>query len=1003
MQITELHRQIIAETMANHGCVRLDMSNPTHYQFYMESKGGETWLKNHAPDLYRQLQQQRSPSYAPPSPPKGESAELQLDSYHRIENPLISAPEQIPGQDRLRFTFSCTLRSCDTALSTAYSLADFAIIDCQRSEIVARRQYSLQRDKHNQFSLDIEMQLDIESGCRDHTYRFEALICSVVQSEAAAAIENHVAITPVTSSDLTKYIEYVELCHPKNIHSSSRAKRQDYICISYNREGIMASPDYTYNVKLFPIKTTLPIHLPIQLHVKLKEGATFSRTRYDSYFDSTCDPEFAVCNFESTTGEIISQGQAALIEEWGDFTHKYVQVNPDHPDELYIYFTGKRNSLQGDDDTTDRWNTDLKALTFELWLTYHKAAFYASVYFNILTPKTGGKNEESTQSLPIIIKYDPNQAFSYKSAAGKNTLNIHPLFYQWGCLAKDALLYTARRPVEAQNVQIGDTLLTREGTYQEVRDIITGTSETIHKLTLACGYTLRLTEDHTLCLADGQPICASNVKAGDLLQIFDKNTGKLNSSPVTRIEVLPYNDTIYNFEFDEPTFIVAQGIVAGDNEYQQMVRPHVPSDFKLPEPNACASLLYRQLLWPDSALPTPAFAASDNLTLPLTYYCALKAILYLINRIEGDLYSEEDAQEIASYCAFLESNATYGGVCVGDEAPEDLCRLQLAKFIGTDCYVKLIPTAMRHWYNAQELDAVYSWPESDSRFTFHTQADILVPFHYPVENKTEGDNDDPQLVSYKPDFLVRILEDIVEKSLHPEISTLPPAYLNMGLGSALHLLIDTMVHENYSGCHTWKNVRQTAAIYDLNGTHIENQFKPYKNFTADDFDKGDFPAGIEQMGFCADAPYVKFNYTYPAEKTEVDTPPYSKHKALVNSLQVCEALHDVTDILYRCKGRELTPVTWEDLYKPRLAEALGASFYKSKWPIESDSDWEKRKAEKCLENWQKTFSSTTFKYDPETVYNNLVSKNGTNDESFDDLFQYVRILYKIQKGEKLYD
>lgn len=142
-----------------------------------------------------------------------------------------------------------------------------------------------------------------------------------------------------------------------------------------------------------------------------------------------------------------------------------------------------------------------------------------------------------------------------------------------GCLAKDVLLQGRSGHIAAQEVKIGDLLLTREGNYREVRDIIAGYSPTVYQLTLSCGYTIRLTGEHTLCKTNGEPVAASNVHPGDELQIFRTDTMTLDSSQVASIEEQTYEDTVYNFVFDEPTFVVAQGIVVGDHEYQQMVKP----------------------------------------------------------------------------------------------------------------------------------------------------------------------------------------------------------------------------------------------------------------------------------------------------------------------------------------------------------------------------------------------------------------------------------------------
>lgn len=147
-----------------------------------------------------------------------------------------------------------------------------------------------------------------------------------------------------------------------------------------------------------------------------------------------------------------------------------------------------------------------------------------------------------------------------------------------GCLARNTMIETARGRFAADQIQIGDSVLTREGSFAIVRNIITGPERMLLNLNLDNHGSICLTQDHTLCYESGQPVAAGSICPGDRIQTFLTDTRQLAASTVIDCFFVPYNATVYNFSFDEPTFLIAQGIVAGDDKYQQLVRPMEPGE-----------------------------------------------------------------------------------------------------------------------------------------------------------------------------------------------------------------------------------------------------------------------------------------------------------------------------------------------------------------------------------------------------------------------------------------
>lgn len=1007
MKLYEMEQSMIAEARANRGCVKLDFANPAHYQFFVENLGGEERVREQAPDLYHQLQEQRTAGSPMPrpreeflEPPGIASSEdtlpvLHLRDYHRIEGPAITASGNAAsdGKSSLMANVSCMLRSSNTPQNTCAVTSRVKIYDVQMGgKPVADNSYELTPNEFGEYSVKPNMHMTLSQIALGHTYQFTSLFTSVANCSALGRnTEAYYVVASHVVANVDEKVKNITLSHPCNRNSSKRDSLKDSICISYSRDGNLQTPDYSYGVYDPGRKSAIPVHLPIHLCVELKGGASFESID-NSYFDSEEQPQISVMNLTSPDGAAEATGESAFMMDAEDFTKKYVttEVNPQTGlrDKLHIHFsTAKEPGASSGKD--DLWPKDLDyPIPKGYWDACAYAVFYAYIRFNVVY-------DGIHCALPIIINYEKDHAVSYQSGENNKNLYIHRLYYQWGCLAGDVQLWQKTGTIAARDVHQGDLLLTREGDYRPVRDVITGPSETIYRLILACGSEVLLTGDHTLCRADGNPVAASSVHVGDSLQIFQTDDKRIGASQVVSLEVLPYDDTVYNFVFEEPTFIVAQGIVVGDHDYQQAVRPFTPPRYELPKPDEGARLLIRQLRTLAHRQSTPDFVESDARQKAMFYYCAVKTILAL-----SRLFTEDEAQEIAEFCAFLESNATYGGIPAGKEVPEELINRKLAVW-GDDCvYVKMIPTAMAKWYDHDEILKTQTWKaptapagEEPAEFTFRVQEDILVPFHYPVKEEPVKDGD-PALVKYKPEFIQKMLDDIIQKSKEAENGALSRTALNMGMGTVLHLLIDTKFHAGYTGFSSWQNLKKTKHIYDHNRRSIADKYPPYRDYADAPYDPAkNYPAGLEQTGGCVDMPFTQFDYIYPSGTYEL-IGPYTNYKTFVNSVYICRALHDATGYLYRYKNKNLDERTWTDQYEQPLTKALEASY---------------GTAEECLSCWKGSFSYIQYSYEPDKVYKRLTegrevpADGGEDKRNYEELFQYTLMLDQIQKGGNLYD
>ncbi len=988
MNISALEQKMLKKATQNHGCLTLDFKDPEHYLFYVSHFGGEERLKKQAPEFFAQLRQQKFLS-PPDSSLIGQNEQvIHLTPFDIIDDPAITLSRNmsVSGNNYSLSTISCRLRSSNAQDHICTVQSYFRAYDLDSGLIIKEDTYDLEPDAFGEFNVDVNVNISLAQQNLGHTYQFSSLLTkiSTFQDNETFLGAKFVTSTVVTAN-AASFIKQMTLYHPIIRENRSGTDLEKYICVSYNRDGNIKHPDYSYDVHLSSQTAEMPVHLPFCLEVELTDEASFESVD-NSYFDNLWDPQVWLMNLSDDKNTPISTGAAPFLTDWGSFSDRYVEasLNP---------ATNKINKLKlfyGDDNTAE-WPSNLHhPVPPSLWNVYTYACFYANIAFNI----SYGQGNRST--LPVIIQFMVGMEPSNHTGAGINNLYIPRLYFQWGCFAKDTDLYSIHGTVKSQDVCIGDSLLTCDGTYRAVKDIITGPSDSVCRITLADGKYIEVTEDHPLFLADGESVSASNLQIGCTLQTFDTKTGTPGASDVVDRQILPYHhNTVYNFVFDEPTLLVAQGIVSGDHACQQKIRPVKPSPYKLPRPNRKASLISAQLKSLTETPAVPAFVESvspkDPYPKAYLYYYPLKAML-----ASQTLYTEEEAQEIAEFCAFMESNATYGGIKV-NSVPAKISSRGLSMNASDGFYVKLIPTAMETWYDPDELNEDKRWnnpappdPGKEDFFSYPVRQDILVPFHYPVENKSVSPGTDPETVCFYPDFLKKMLADIIAKSKEQNA---PSQYeLHMGLGTALHLVLDSLLHENYSGHQSWQNFKRAMHVISHQKKDQSGSYPPYKNYPFEKFTTNEkCPTGIEQTGFCPESPYILFDYSFPRTSDELSpanaktVPPYMGYKTFDNSIRFCRALHEMLKFLYQFKGKELDDLTWKNHFAIPFTEIFNKD-------ITTKDTWE--------QEWNSHFPAISFTYNAAEVYQKLTTEK---EGQYPDLFSYILMLNQIQNGGNLYD
>lgn len=574
--LTQTELEILRQVDEHDGMLDLDLSDGLHYQYYMDSFGGEDLLKANTPTLYEMIQHHRNYDCNPKkfSDLKISDVDefLRLEDYAKIENARIDAYQSKQGkQNGLKknenadfyYEIKNTFEASYASRPTASLSVEVKIIDLDNHECIQRYMEILTPDKNHIFTCDISAPIESGHVERERPYRTMVTTTGFSPTEDnRCVVRSSVATSVIYSHSANDDILEINLMDPQIRYADLRPDHKDVVCISYKRDGNLKAPDYSYSPG--EIKQEMPVYLDFNLTVALRNGAYFRTDDEGSYLYKRMNPDIHLTRFDNEKGEPVSEGRARLYQDWTSFIKDKDNVQVletdanKHATKLKLKFPVA-------------WNSNLSLEQVKDAFTY--ADFYAMITFN--TCNKCSDKSWIDQTTTIFVKNQPNPADQCNpSKPGKNGVHVPRLYYQWGCLGKDTVLPGVNGPVLACEVQIHDRLMTRDGKWAEVENIYSGTEETILHIIHEKG-DIFLTPDHTLFNEGLTPLAAGDVTAGSRLVYLDSGSMQEEIVTVTKTETVSYEGKVYNFKFAKPEYLIADGLLAGDYDWQQKVRPAV--------------------------------------------------------------------------------------------------------------------------------------------------------------------------------------------------------------------------------------------------------------------------------------------------------------------------------------------------------------------------------------------------------------------------------------------
>lgn len=210
------------------------------------------------------------------------------------------------------------------------------------------------------------------------------------------------------------------------------------------------------------------------------------------------------------------------------------------------------------------WHCDVQGIqNGDPKTVYIDAAFTYGVYNQKGKPVEEQIQIKSVDPGPLK---DVHKRAYYEYVKGSNVVYIPPITIYWGCFGKDVKIMLADNTVKnASEIKAGDKVRGHEGQVLTVEEVVTGYDQSIFNIKTKNHGEIKVSGGHPM-MSDGQCIRAAKLQRGDKLNLPN---GEL--AEIVSIDVVPYNDTVYNFTFEEctkGTYIIANGFCCGDLKMQ---------------------------------------------------------------------------------------------------------------------------------------------------------------------------------------------------------------------------------------------------------------------------------------------------------------------------------------------------------------------------------------------------------------------------------------------------
>ncbi len=222
-------------------------------------------------------------------------------------------------------------------------------------------------------------------------------------------------------------------------------------------------------------------------------------------------------------------------------------------EEIKKYFQIKDNVVTF--EFNDDWNATLASEKYGHELL---ASLSCKFFFDVWN-----ENEESKLRLPFFISTASEEEIKGKKYYEvKNDSNVYIpwIRYIWGCFAKDTMILMGdgKSYKKISEIKEGEYIWVQGEEAVSVKAVITGTEKELIVIETESGNVLKVTEGHPILTERGS-ILAEKLNITDKVALRDGSYSNIKFLYPER-----YEDKIYSLQLEEAHMICANGILAGD-------------------------------------------------------------------------------------------------------------------------------------------------------------------------------------------------------------------------------------------------------------------------------------------------------------------------------------------------------------------------------------------------------------------------------------------------------
>ncbi|MFD3257143.1 Hint domain-containing protein [Paenibacillus lentus] len=530
--LPDFHNKVLGQIDPETGMLELDFADDDHYRFFLSQVGGLESFNQKYPHLASTLQELRTK-------PLQRSVNVSKDGYREgpedkiaIENMIFHARQTLQTDPSLAASIEGTtmaeimadyieVKDQIVVVSQLYDVTNQMLLHTTAEDVVNSSKYKgkIQAD-YPQYFQDTPREFMIQSTfyCSNKAKNESEL------AQLKGYVTKSVGFTLGGNTDMIKSFT---LNAPVIKESHRKDPNHTKVKISYRRAGAIPDYDYTNDDQPFQDGDNRRILVRVPFSVTVEAADRWWITG----FDETYGYRMWLKNMVNGTINHYCNSDAIIQRKDAfDDQNRCTKMT-------FIF--------------PESWNNILDFRKIENRV-YTDVDFYSS--FGVAM---------SCKGIPPITV-----GVSVKSD-GKDydKLNIQcaQIFIQWGCLARDTEILMADGTLKrADQIQIGERVRSAEGDSVQVKKVLTGHEAELYKISTS-ERSVRMTPDHIVCTEEGL-LPAIDVQVGMRLRTVS------GLEEVIAVEWSDYEDKVYNFEFEQETILIGNGLLLGDSMLQNRVK-----------------------------------------------------------------------------------------------------------------------------------------------------------------------------------------------------------------------------------------------------------------------------------------------------------------------------------------------------------------------------------------------------------------------------------------------